>query len=407
MKRLRLALMIVLPMILLAAGGLAMRALILSFETPEAPPREVQRPLVRAVPARLETMRLIVQAEGTVAPRTESQLVAEVSGRVIEVSPSLAAGGFFEAGDVLLRIERREYELAITRANAAIEQAKLRLTTERESATIARREWDELGKGEPSPLLFREPQIAEVQASLAAAEAGLRQAQYDLERTVVLAPFAGRVRSKQVDVGQFVQRGMAVATLYSVDVAEVRLPIPNAELEFCSLPLAYRDGTATADGPTVRLTARFAGREHVWRGRIVRTEGEIDARTRMVNAIAQVTDPYARGSSTGRPPLAVGMFVQAEIDGNVVRNVVALPRTALRSDSTVYVIDSADRLQFREVDVLRRQRDRVLVRAGLEDGERVCVSSLETAVNGMQVQVQVTDDRDAGAAQEPGRGGTS
>lgn len=405
MKRLRLALMILLPMLLLAVGGLATRALILSFETPEAPPREVQPPLVRVVPARLETMRLIVRAEGTVAPRTESQLVAEVSGRVVEVSPSLAAGGFFEAGEVLLKIERREYELAITRAQAAIEQAKLRLTTERETATIARQEWDELGKGEPSPLLFREPQIAEVQASLAAAEAGLRQAQYDLERTVILAPFAGRVRSKQVDVGQFVQRGMAVATLYSVDVAEVKLPIPNAELEFCTLPLAYRDSTTTGDGPTVRLTARFAGRNHVWKGRIVRTEGEIDARTRMVNAIAQVDDPYARGSSTGRPPLAVGMFVQAEIDGNVVRNVAELPRTALRTDNMVYVIDSADRLRFREVDVLRRQRERVLVRAGLEDGERVCVSTLETAVNGMQVRA--TEDLDASEAEATGPGGIS
>lgn len=405
MKRLRLALMILLPMLLLGVGGLATRALILSFETPEAPPREVQPPLVRVVPARLETMRLIVRAEGTVAPRTESQLVAEVSGRVVEVSPSLAAGGFFEAGEVLLKIERREYELAITRAQAAIEQAKLRLTTERETATIARQEWDELGKGEPSPLLFREPQIAEVQASLAAAEAGLRQAQYDLERTVIVAPFAGRVRSKQVDVGQFVQRGMAVATLYSVDVAEVKLPIPNAELEFCTLPLAYRDSTTTGDGPTVRLTARFAGRNHVWKGRIVRTEGEIDARTRMVNAIAQVDDPYARGSSTGRPPLAVGMFVQAEIDGNVVRNVAELPRTALRTDNMVYVIDSADRLRFREVDVLRRQRERVLIRAGLEDGERVCVSTLETAVNGMRVRA--TEDRDASEAEATSPGGVS
>lgn len=405
MKRLRLALMILLPMLLLGVGGLATRALILSFETPEAPPREVQPPLVRVVPARLEKMRLIVRAEGTVAPRTESQLVAEVSGRVVEVSPSLAAGGFFEAGEVLLKIERREYELAITRAQAAIEQAKLRLTTERETATIARQEWDELGKGEPSPLLFREPQIAEVQASLAAAEAGLRQAQYDLERTVILAPFAGRVRSKQVDVGQFVQRGMAVATLYSVDVAEVKLPIPNAELEFCTLPLAYRDSTTTGDGPTVRLTARFAGKDHVWKGRIVRTEGEIDARTRMVNAVAQVDDPYARGSSTSRPPLAVGMFVQAEIDGNVVRNVAELPRTALRTDNMVYVIDSADRLRFREVDVLRRQRERVLIRAGLEDGERVCVSTLETAVNGMQVRA--TEDLDASEGEATSPGGIS
>ena len=387
MKRLRLFLKIALPLLLLGAGGLAMRALILSFETPEAPPREQRLALVRVLAARPETIRLTVQAEGTVAPRTESQLVAEVSGRVVEVSPSLAVGGFFDEGDVLLRIERRDYELAITRTRAAIEQARLRLTTEREASSIARAEWEALGQGDPSPLLFREPQIAEAQASIAAAEAVLRQAEYDLERTVVLAPFAGRVRSKQVDVGQFVQRGMSVATLYSVDVAEVRLPIPNSELQYCKLPLAYRDGAATADGPAVRLTALFAGREHSWRGRIVRTEGEIDPRTRMVNAIAQVEDPYARAHDSDRPPLAVGMFVQAAIDGIVARDIISVPRTALRAENTVYIVDAANRLRFREVDILRREREQVLLQGGVEDGDRICVSPLETAVDGMQVQV--------------------
>lgn len=383
----RLALKILLPILVLATGGWAAKMLIDSYEKPEALPVVIQPPLVHAFTAEVSNQRLVVHAEGTVAPRTESQLVAEVSGRIVEVSPSLAAGGFFEAGETLLRIEPREYELAVTRSRAAIEQAKLRLTTERETAAVARMEWDALGKGEPSSLLFREPQIAEAEASLEAANAALQQAEYDLERTVVLAPFLGRVRAKQVGVGQFVQRGMQVATLYSVDVAEVRLPIPDAELEFCNLPLAYRDGAETASGPRVRLSARFAGREHVWNGRIVRTEGEIDPRTRMVNAIAQVQDPYRRGGNAGRPPLAVGMFVQAAIDGVLARGVVKAPRAALRGDSTVYVVDDRDRLAFREVDILRREREHVLIRDGVAAGERICVSPLEAAVHGMQVRV--------------------
>ena len=368
--------MVILPVAVLALGAFLAKELIDSYEQPQPQPVVVQPPAVSVIHAEQVDLTLVIEAEGTVAPRTESQLVPEISGRVVEVSPSLAAGGFFDEGDVLLRIEGRVYEMAVTRAKAAIEQARLRLTRERQEAEVARKEWEALGTGEPSPLLFRQPQIVEVQASLAAAEASLAQAEYDLEHTELRAPFAGRVRSKQVDVGQFVQRGVALATLYSVNVAEVRLPIPNAELEFCNLPLAYRDSTAAAKGPAVKLTARFAGRDHSWQGRIVRTEGEIDPRTRMVNAIAEVQDPYARGRNSRRPPLAVGMFVKAEIQGVRVRNVIRLPRTALREGDTVFVIDGASRLEFRQVDVLRREREVVLIRAGIEDGEQICVSPL-------------------------------
>lgn len=399
MNKLRFALMGLLPLVVLAVGGFVAKALIDSYEQPEPSPVVVQPPLVRVIPAEKTALTLVVHAEGTVAPRTESQLVPEISGRVTKVSPSLAAGGFFDEGDVLLEIDSRDYKLAIVRARAAIDQAKLRLLTEQQQSDIARKEWEALGEGEPSPLLFREPQISEVRSSLAAAEATLEQAEYDLERTVLRAPFAGRVRSKQVDVGQFVQRGLALATLYAVDVAEVRLPIPNSELEYCRLPLAYRDGGAGENGPAVKLTARFAGRDYSWQGRIVRTEAEIDPRTRMVMAIARVNDPYARTGDSGRPPLAVGMFVKAEIQGIRVRDVIRAPRSALRSDDTVFVVDSGGRLQFRTVDILRREREEVLIRKGLLEGEQICVSPLEAAVEGMAVRAaedETVESREAG-----------
>ena len=399
MNKIRLALKAVLPLFVLALGIWTAKALIDSYEPPEIKPVVVEPPLVRAIRAERPNLTLKVHAEGTVAPRTESRLVPEISGRVTEVSPSLAAGGFFDEGDVLLKLDTRVYELAMTRAEEAIERARLRLTVDRQEAEIARQEWEALGEGEPSPLLFREPQIAEVQSSLAAAEAALEQASYDLDRTVLRAPFTRRVRSKQVDVGQFVQRGETLATLYSVDVAEVRLPIPNSELEFCDLPLAYRDGKTSSEGPGVVLKALFAGEEHSWQGRIVRTEGEIDPRTRMVNTVAQVEDPYARGGHSRRPPLAVGMFVQAEIEGDRVRDVIRLPRSAMRGENVVYVVDRRGRLRFRTVTPLRTEREVVLVREGLEEGDLICVSPMEAAVDGMSFRTAVEGDMPEGGGE--------
>ncbi len=386
---LRRFLMAAIPLLIIAAGVVGAWSMIASRQEPEKRPAEVHPPLVRVAEVQPRSVQLTVHAEGTVMPRTASEIVPEVAGRVLWISPELVAGGFFEAGDELIKIDPREYELSVVRARAAIAQAKTRLATEQQEAAVARKEWESLGEGEATDLTLRKPQIAEAQAALASAQATLEQAEYDLERTVLHAPYAGRVRSKQVDVGQFVSRGAAVARIYAVDVAEVRLPIPDAELAFVNIPLAYRDDDANgnATGPRVTLHAEFGGKEHTWQGRIVRTEGEIDPRTQMINVVAQIQDPYGRGGKPDRPPLAVGMFVKAEIAGKSSGSVFVLPRAVMRGDDRVMVVDSDNRLHFREVGVLRAEEDRVLVRSGLEAGERIVVSTIEAAVNGMQVEV--------------------
>ena len=382
----RLALRNLLPLIVIAVGAYAAFTMIQNRPVPVTQQVEIPPPSVRVISVQPENIRLKVRAQGTVAPRTETELVPEVSGRVMMVSESLAAGGFFEEGEVLLEIDQREYGLAVVRARAAIAQAELRLATEEEEAAVARKEWESLGQGDPRPLVVRVPQIAEAKAMLASAEAAYEKAEYDLERTVVKAPFAGRVREKRVDVGQFVSRGSSVARLYGVDYAEVRLPIPDRDLEFVNLPLAYRGQRESARGPSVALMANFAGRRHRWQGRIVRTEGEIDPRTRMIQAIARVADPYGR-ARPGRPPLAVGMFVEAEIYGKSASNVFVLPRVVLRGADQVLVVDKDDRLRFRTVDILRTESDQVIIRSGLEAGERVANSVVEAAVDGMKVRV--------------------
>ena len=203
------------------------------------------------------------------------------------------------------------------------------------------------------------------------------------------------MREKTADVGQFVTVGAPVARVYAVDAAEIRLPLPDAELAYLDLPLNYRGESGRVRGPRVTLRTTFAGRRHEWEGRIVRTEGEIDPRTRMVHVVAEVRDPYGRGADPMRPPLAAGMFVEAEIDGRTVQDVAVLPRAARRGADQVLIVDGENRLRFRQVDLLRTTIDEVFVRSGLHTGERVILSPLEAVSDGMRVRVNTTDRRPA------------
>ena len=383
----KLALKIFLPVLVLVAGALVARKMILSRPSVETRDPQVMIPVIRVIAVYPESVRLSVKAHGTVVPRTESVLAPEIAGRIIYVSPSLRSGGFFEEGERLLQLDSRDYELAAVQSRSAVAQAQLRLEQEQAEASIALREWQSLGEGEASSLLRRVPQLAQAQAALESARAGSLQAERNLARTEILAPFAGRVRRKQVDLGQFVTAGTPLATIYSVDFAEIRLPLPDEELAFVNLPLNYRGDDQPVPRPRVIIRARFAGSEHTWSGRIVRTEGEIDLQTRVVHAIAQVKNPYGRGKDTTRPPLAVGMFVEAEILGHRVENIFQIPRAALRGKDQVVIVDEEERLRFRRVEILRKSGDTVLISNGLQPGERVSVAALESVVDGMQVRV--------------------
>ncbi len=370
----------------LLAGALA--AVILIRSRPPVPTRPMREyaPVVRVITAEEKQHRVLISAQGTVEPRTESNLVAEVAGRVVETAQNFATGAFFKKGDMLLKIDPRDYELAVVTARGQVAQARVRLETEEAQAKVAREEWKRLGGGDDSPLATRELQLEEAKAALAAAEASLELARRNLERTIIRAPYDGRVRKKLVDLGQYVAPGTPVAGIYAIDYVEIRLPIRDSELAFLDFPpAASAKGKKT--GPSVFLHADYAGKRHTWTGRIVRVEGEIDPLTRMVRVVAQVDEPYGRGASSDKTPLAVGLFVEAEIEGKVIDRAILVPRSAVRPDSTVLVVDSEDRIRFRKVDIFRMGEHDVVVSGGLRPGERVCVSSPEAPTDGMLVRV--------------------
>jgi RND family efflux transporter MFP subunit len=370
------------PFAMLAAGLLL--AVVLLRTGPEPEQREPERiaPLVRVIEVTAQAERLAVRSQGTVQPRTESELVPEVSGPVVWMSPDFQSGGFIEESELLARVDPSDYHVALERAHAKHERAQSEWDRDRKELE-RRTKLAEKDYASPAQLDQASTQERVSRAAVRESKAALDQAKRDLGRTEIRAPYTGRVRKVDVDVGQFVNRGAPVATLYATDYAEIRLPIPDDDLAFLDLPLWHRDGAAV-EGPVVTLRARFAGAAHEWQGRVVRTEGEIDPRTRMVHVVARVDDPYAANGS--RPPLAVGLFVEAEIEGRVAENVIVVPRAAVRGGNVVFVVDPEQKLRFRPVEVLRSSHTEAVVRSGLTSGEHVVVSPLDTAVDGMDVR---------------------
>ena len=370
----------ILPVLILALAALVVVVLVVSRPEIETAPRQIPPPPVRVLTVSPTEVALSVRSQGSVIPVTEADLVSEVAGNIVWVEESFEVGGFFDAGDVLLRLDRRDYELAVASARAAVAQARVALAREEAEAEVAREEWEDLGvAGEPGPLVLREPQLDEARAGVEAALANQARAKLDLDRTSIRAPFAGRLRAKRVDRGEFVNRGGPLATIYSMAAAEVTLPVPDSELAFLDLPLGTELG---GSGPRVLLRAQFAGARHEWEGRIVRVGGEIDPATRMVNLIARVEDPYRAFAE--RPPLSVGLFVDAEVIGRSVDSVFEVPRGALVGADRVWLVDG-DRLALRQVEILRSDPDVAIVSDGLADGDRISLTILETAVEGMMV----------------------
>ncbi len=362
----------------------------------------VSAPLVSVIEAQPRDLQFSVHTQGTVVPRTESDLISQVSGEVVWVSPNLVSGGFFEAGEPLLRIDPSDYRVEVEAARAVV--ARTRSEYERAKTEIERqRRLAEQGVASQARIDDAENAFRVAEAELREHTARLARAERDLDRTEIRAPYPGRVRSEKVDVGQFTSRGVSIATLYATDYAEVRLPLPDRDLFYLDLPFDLNgasdpDPSEAKRGPEVRLRAEFAGEPRTWIGHIVRTEGEIDPKSRMVHLVARVEDPYGRSGVRDSVPLAVGLFVQAEIQGRTVENVFVLPRTALRTETgedLVYVVDDGDRLRFRTVETLRAERDEVVIGSGLQPGERVCISPMAAAVDGMAVRaVRAPEDED-------------
>ena len=331
--------------------------------------------LVEVMPLRLETVRFSVDSQGTVRPRTETVLSAEVPGAVVSISPKFIAGGMFEANEELLRIDPTTYEVAVEQAEALLAQRQI----EYDGAVKLQREG------------YRaEAELAAAKAALATANADVVRARRNLERTRIRLPYAGMVRSKEADVGQYVNVGSRLGVAFSTDLAEVRLPLTDRDLAFLDLP-DPAEGAADegVTGPAVVLSARQRGETATWNGSIVRTEGVVDETTRVTFAVAAIEDPYLReASAPATQPLPMGTFVTAAIDGVEVEDVIRIPRSALRGNGQLVVVNDESRIEIRDVDVLRTDAEFAYIRAGVSEGDRISLTVIENPINGLLVRTE-------------------
>jgi membrane fusion protein, multidrug efflux system len=349
---------------------------------------------------------LRVRSQGTVQPRTRSTLLPEVSGKIIEISPSFRPGGFFGQGDVLMRLDPLDYETAIIIAKGTLAQAEVMLAEEKARADQAVENWRAMGRtGTPSALVTRAPQVAKAEADVASAKAQIVKAERDLERTTIRSPYACQVLEQAVDVGQFVSQGTILGRIFAVDYVEIRLPLPERESQFLKLPQSFRDqSTATEDGAKVFLKSIVAGKPVAWEGKIVRVEGSLDAETRQATAVAQVTDPYARRAD-GAPPLTIGAFVEAEISGEPLRDVYIIPRNAVRAGNEIILIDRPQNtLRRLTVDPLVSNEKHIVVSANAakapKPGDVLCITPIPFPADGARVLPSIDGQMDAGTAKE-------
>lgn len=395
---------VLLPLIIVALAAWAVKLLLDSKEDPKGFKRPPTVTRVEGKALKPESFQVTVLSQGVVEPRTKSTLIPEVPGKIIEISPSLREGGFFEAEDVLLKIDPLDYKTRIVVAQRNVAQAKALIEQEQARAQQAVENWKRLGKeGDPSPLALRKPQLAEAEAQVAAAAAELVKAERDLDRTLIRAPYAGRILEKQVDVGQFVNTGTTLALIYAIDYVEVRLPIRNNDLSFLELPETYRDERMTANTPQpkVKLIGKLGGRASVWEGRLVRVAGALEARSRQLFAVAQIDDPYGRRED-GTLPLKINLFVEAEIEGNTLENVFVLPRNAVRASNEVILIDKESTMRRRQIKPLWLSEETVVVGldSGLKEGDVLCTTPIAFPADGAPVLATV----DGVAPPEPKKG---
>jgi len=340
-------------------------------------------PLVETIKVENQDVQILVKSQGEVIPRTEINLTSEVSGKIIWVSENFSEGATFIKGDTLIKLDSRDYELGLILAESNLSQSRVALEREKAESNIAKQEWDKVSSGEASDLALRKPQLDQANAFFAASKAAYEQAKRNLNRTSILAPFDGRVRKKNTDVGAIISPGISLGMIYATDYVEVRLPITNSDLSFLDIPL---DGTLiqVSNQPKVKLFSKIGNKTYEWNGTIIRSEAEIDPLSRMLSIVARVSDPY--NISRNEIPIKVGLYVNANIFGKKFKNVYVLPRHVISDNNYIWTTNTEGILSQKQVDVFRTENDNAYIKSGLNSNDEILITKLGFIINGMQIR---------------------
>lgn len=383
-----------LPVVIIVLAFVVMFMLFGLRQPPEKKEEVKKDLLVEVIPAVRLQDNLKVNSQGTVEPKIKSTLVSEVNGKITWVSPAFVNGGLFKKGEILIKVDARDYQTSLKTAEANLARAEATLEEEKARAKVAEKEWQDFMEGEAPDLYLRKPQLAREFANVQAAQADVERAQRELDRTNIKASFNGLVKQKQADLGQFVNKGTPVADLYGTDTAEIRLPVSDLDVSFLSFDSAYE---LKLQQPKVELSSVISGEEKSWLGTIVRSEGVIDTRTRMVYLVAEIHDPY--GIESAHSAIEFGRFVQASIVGKQVENLVLMPRDLVFEEDKA-IIANGDSLEIRNVTITKLDKRFAYVSNGLSAGELLISTNIKNPLNGASIRIlqeKLTDSAEQGA----------
>lgn len=383
-------------------GTLIVLAIVIRSNPPETEQRGAfsgAMMVVDTVPVALRNYRVRLQSYGTVQPRTQSTLVAQVGGQVVSVNENVRDGGFFEKGDVLASIDARDFEANVRIAEAVLMDARQTYAEAEARSNQAKENWERLGnEGDAPDLVLKIPQLEAARARIISAESTLQKAQLELERTQIVAPFAGRILRKYADIGQFVSSNSPLADIYATDYVEIRLPIRNRDLGYIDLPETYRNDTRAEPIGGVMISSDLAG-SAAWDAKLVRTEGAIDETARQLHVIAQIDDPFAERE--GQRPPKIGQYVTAELAGKTLNDVLVIPNNTIYQGSYVYVVEN-DLLQRRDIEIAWQNEQDAIIASGLEHGDQLVTTALGQVTSGIRVSIAGApggDSRQAGGPQ--------
>lgn len=365
---------IIIPLIIIAVGLVGRYVLVQSRPVPEKQIKENNGPLVDYLTIMKEDHKVIVSGTGTVIPKQEASVTPQVNGKVTYFSQNFVAGGIFKKGDLFFKIESIDYELALEQAEANLERLQ-----------------NEFNRSES---LFKNGMINEhdfekTLDDYKVAQSKLKQAKLDLQRTEMHAPFNCLIRSKDIDIGQYVRSGNSVGMIAGTDSAEIVIPLPQEDLYWINIP---QKGNKNS-GASAQIIKTSGDKTFTWQGQVVRTLGEINARDRMERVVVEVLDPYQlkNGNKGERPDLAVGTFIEVELYGDVLPEIYSVPRRTLQENSTLWIIDDSDKLESRHINIVRREKEMLIVREGINDGDRILITNIPGAANGLKVRPVKTE----------------
>lgn len=376
---------IVLSLVILAVGIATASYLKNSAPRTKKQPPVKLSPTVQIQKAKPSSFQIIVTAMGTVIPAREVVLKSRVSGEIVEIHPEFTEGGFLKKDMKILQIDPQDYELALARKRSTVTDAEYALKLELGHQTVAKREWELLNQGKPAQdmekeLALRQPHLNKVRADLSAAEAELKAAMLDLERTRITAPFNTMVRSKSVDRGSQVTPQEPLAELVGTDAYRIQASLPVDRLEWIDVPVQTGD-----PGSKARI---IYGQGHECSGTVIRLMGDLATEGRMARILVEVADPLGlKASNKDRAPLLIGEYVRVKILGRKLDNVFQIPRTAFKDNSSIWIAGENQTLEIRKVRPVWRDADVVLLQDGLKPGEQLIVSDLPAPVQGMSVRV--------------------